>query len=81
MRAAQELPDATFFIDAPTGQTDLRSVIGLIGLGMACGTELSITVEADSAEEICDQFVTLFEYHFDFPPREEGATTEDLINQ
>ena len=54
------------------GESDLRSVMGLLALGLDQGSEVTISVTGPSEEEHCRKFVALFETHFDFPPRKPG---------
>ena len=75
-RAAQEHPDNVFRIVAPNGETDLRSVIGLIGLGIECDSEIAVEVSGPDATAVADRFCELFATHFDFPPRETESTTD-----
>ena len=50
-------------------EADLKSVIGLIGLGLEVDTEIDIEVNGPDEESFADKLVELFETHFDFPPR------------
>jgi len=49
--------------------SDLRSVIGLVGMGLEPGAEIEISVSGNGEGEVADQLVELFEKHFDFPPQ------------
>jgi phosphotransferase system HPr (HPr) family protein len=74
-RAAQECPDNRFRIVAPNGETDLRSVIGLIGLGIECNSPVTVEVSGPDADAVADRFCELFATHFDFPPKDAEATS------
>ena len=52
------------------GETDLRSVLGLVGLGLEHGKEVELEVEGDDAESFCQSLVELFETEFDYPDKE-----------
>ncbi len=49
--------------------TDLRSVIGLIGLGLTQGLEVTIHVDGPDETAMADSLYELFERRFDFPPK------------
>ncbi len=51
-------------------ECDLRSVMGLLAMGMEQGDTVTIRVEGEREEEMCKRLVDLFESEFDFPPRE-----------
>ena len=66
-------------IVAETGDADLKSIYGLLGLALECGLALEIEVTGPDEEAWADKLVELFERHYDFPPRDEpcpegGAT-------
>ena len=50
------------------GEADLRSLLSLVSLGLQEGATVRIQVSGIDEEEVCNQFVALFETHFDFPP-------------
>lgn len=50
------------------GEADLRSLLSLVSLGLQEGATVRIRVSGVDEETVCDQFVNLFETHFDFPP-------------
>ncbi len=49
---------------------DLRSVMGLLALGLERGEVITIRVDGNGEEEMCKRLVALFETEFDFPPRD-----------
>lgn len=51
------------------GRADVRSMLGMMSLGLSQGTE--ITIEVDGLDEAAwaVKLKDLFEYHFDFPPQ------------
>lgn len=57
-------------IQAPSGDCDCRSMMGLLSLGLHEGTEIQLEVEGPDEEKVCAHMVEIFERHFDFPPRE-----------
>lgn len=48
------------------GDTDLRSVISLLGLGLSEGQHVEIAVTGPDEEHMADELVELFEREFDF---------------
>ncbi|MGD9873643.1 MAG: HPr family phosphocarrier protein [Kiritimatiellia bacterium] len=52
------------------GESTLDSVLDLMALCLSKGTVITISVDGPDEEAWCDKLVKLFEYHFDFPPRE-----------
>jgi len=52
------------------GETRLDSVMSLLSLGLDEGREIRIRVSGPDEEKVADRMVELFEYNFDFPPRE-----------
>ena len=61
--------DGTIKVSCKNGETDLASVIGLIGLGLEYEHEVNIEVEGENEEEFLKKLVDLFETEFDFPER------------
>jgi phosphocarrier protein HPr len=60
------------------GQTcDLRSVIGLLALGLQKDSEVRIQVSGPNEEALCKRLAELFATQFDFPPR---MPDEDPMN-
>lgn len=57
-------------VAAESGTSDLTSALGLIMLGLEKGTEITIQVTGPDEEAFCNKLVELFEFHFDFPPKE-----------
>jgi phosphotransferase system HPr (HPr) family protein len=68
IKAVQVWPDVDICVTATSGESDLRSIFGLIALGLTPNSKVSIAVSGNEEAEICDELVTLFETHFDFPP-------------
>ncbi len=69
--AVQKFPDCSFFIKTSKGDTELTSMLSLLGLGLCKGDEVTVSVEGEKEKEACDTIAALFAYNFDFPPREE----------
>lgn len=49
----------------------LESIFSLLSLGLKPGDPIQIRVEGPDEEESAGKLVNLFEYEFDFPPKEE----------
>jgi len=54
-------------------ETDLRSVMGLMSMGLERSEHVSIRVTGEGETEVCRMLVSLFETRFDFPPRGTSA--------
>ena len=59
---------------ASSRDSDLRSVMSLLALGLQQGATLAIQVSGPDEDAFCRKLVDLFETHFDFPPRAHGDT-------
>jgi phosphocarrier protein HPr len=59
-------------VTANSRESDLRSVMSLLALGLLPGTALTIRVSGPDEQTFCRKLVDLFQTHFDFPPRPEG---------
>lgn len=62
-------------VTANSRESDLRSVMSLLALGLQQGTTLTIRVSGPDEEVFCRKLVALFQTHFDFPPRVEYKPT------
>lgn len=65
-------------VTANSRESDLRSVMSLLALGLHQGTNLTIRVSGPDEETFCRKLVDLFQTHFDFPPRVEGEPPGSL---
>lgn len=59
-------------VTANSRESDLRSVMSLLALGLHQGADLTIQVSGPDEQAFCQKLVGLFQTHFDFPPRAEG---------
>ena len=50
-------------------QSEVDSIMSIIALGLCQGDTVTIQVDGPNETEMADELVTLFETHFDFPPR------------
>ena len=62
-----------------SGRCDLKSIMGLLSLGLGPGEKISLKVKGPGEKEFASRLKTLFETHFDFPPRLPGQSTESLL--
>lgn len=53
-------------IDHNGREADAKNALGLIGLGIVYGETVTIEVEGENEEALCDQMVKLLETNFDF---------------
>jgi phosphocarrier protein HPr len=56
-------------VRANSRESDMRSMMGLLALGLNQGTNVIIRVSGPDEEMFCRKLVALFQTHFDFPPR------------
>ena len=66
IRAAKDYR-ARIRVTAPLGTTNLRSILELMTLELIPGATVKIRVDGPNEKRVCDELVTLFETHFDFP--------------
>lgn len=52
------------------GEADLRSVLGLMMMGMTCGTEVNLEVSGPGEAEQFEVVKGLLETVYDFPPQD-----------
>ena len=64
-----EYQECSFPIKTLKGETDLRSILELISLGLEKGNEIVISVQGKDEEKACHEISMLFSFNFDFPPR------------
>lgn len=53
-------------IESPDGESDLRSILSLLGLGLTCGDVVKITVTGDGCAETFEKLKNLFSSVFEF---------------
>jgi len=70
MMVVQQYPDCEFHLKSTKGDSDLSSILSLIVLALGKGDEVTLAVEGGREEDACEKVAGLFEYEFDFPPRE-----------
>lgn len=68
----------TIRVQAAAGDCDLRSVLGLISLGLECGASVHIQVQGPDEARMGRRLVELFETAFDFPPLPESERQRSL---
>ncbi len=68
--SAQKFPDCSFRIVSDNGESNLKSILSLISLGLKCGEQVELEVEGGDADTACETLAGLFEYEFDFPKEE-----------
>ena len=54
-------------------ETELRSVLGLIALGLQENDTVAVSVEGPGDETVCAELIVLLEKRFDFPPKAKGV--------
>lgn len=71
--------DGTITVASATGSCDLKSIIGLISLGLAPRDAVTITVTGPDEMAYAGKLKEMFERHFDFPARSSSESTQTLI--
>ncbi|MCP3967661.1 MAG: HPr family phosphocarrier protein [Lentisphaerae bacterium] len=65
-----EFPDTDFtIINRDSEETELNSILNLISLGLHYKDEATLRVEGEDEEDAAAKIAGMFEYEFDFPPR------------
>lgn len=65
-----EFPNTKFVICSPDGETELTSILNLISLGLHKNQSVTLKVEGENEEAALSKIGDLFEYEFDFPPKD-----------
>ena len=66
-----EFPDHRFQLTAADGTvTELDSILALISVGLSKGTSALLQVEGIDEDRAIKRIGDLFEFEFDFPPRQ-----------
>ncbi|MBQ9787032.1 MAG: HPr family phosphocarrier protein [Lentisphaeria bacterium] len=66
-----EFPDHSFQLLTADGQlTELDSILALISLALCKGTSVTLQVEGVDEERAVKRIGDLFEFEFDFPPKQ-----------
>ena len=73
---AVEAYDGEVLVSNGSGEADLRSIFGLMALGLLPGDRVTIRVEGPDEAGQAARLKELFETHFDFPPRAKAADGE-----
>lgn len=60
----------TITVTGERGSTTLKSALEMMMLALVQGAQVTIQVDGPDEEATLQQFVDLFEYHFDFPPQD-----------
>lgn len=64
--------DGKVTVSSESGTCDLRSVLGLMTLGLKQGSAIEVSVSGPDEAAVAQRLAALFERSFDFPPRAEG---------
>lgn len=66
-------------VTSSSGSCDLKSIMGLLALGLAPNEKIEISVSGEDERNWARKLKTLFEKRFDYPPRAPGQTTATLL--
>ncbi len=70
LKAATEMSDHSFSVIHNDIEVPLSSILSLISLGLQRGDTVTVKAEGPDPEYACGKMAELFEYEFDFPPRD-----------
>ncbi len=71
LMAAQEYPECRFSVSSHKGESDLDSILSLLGMGLERGDQVVVRAEGKGEAEACARMVELFAREFDFPQPED----------
>lgn len=60
-------------VSGERGETSLKSILELMILELYVGSSITIQVSGPDEGQMCNDLVSLFETHFDFPPCKSDA--------
>ena len=67
IKAVAGYPGDMRVIHPTEGESDLKSMLSLMMLGLTCGAVVDVEVEGPDEQSHVKQLVTLLETHYDFP--------------
>jgi phosphocarrier protein len=67
VKTLQDCPAEVRIIKTGEGESDLRSMLSLMMLGLTCDSEVEVEVNGPEEEEWCRKVVELLEKEYDFP--------------
>lgn len=70
LSAVSDYPECDFTISCENGETKLQSMLEILSLQLSKGSKLSLKVSGPNEEDAGKKIGDLFEYEFDFPPRD-----------
>ena len=66
-----EFPDHRVEVRLENGKSvEVNSILSLLSMELTCGVRATLQVEGIDEERAIDRLAGLFEYQFDFPPRQ-----------
>lgn len=66
---SKEFPEHKIEVIVEGNATELNSILALISLGLACGTQAVLRIEGADEENAVKRIGDLFEFEFDFPAK------------
>ena len=70
LTAVAGFPDCHFEVTCAQGDFPLDSILTLLSLGLQKGDEVTVRVEGGDEATALERIAGLFEFEFDFPPRQ-----------
>lgn len=69
--AAQEHPECRFAVTSHKGESELDSILSLLGMGLERGDQVVVRAEGKDEAAACARMAELFGREFDFPQPED----------
>lgn len=67
IQTAAKYPQVKFSVKTPRGETDLRSLLSLLAMGLQQGEPVTVKASGAGEAEACEEIADLFAFSFDFP--------------
>ncbi len=77
--AAQSFSNCKIRIKTQKGDSDLKSILSLISLGLEKGEDVTVEADGEDAERVCGRIAELFANDFDFPSMEREQENADVF--
>jgi phosphocarrier protein len=71
LMAAQEYPECRLHVASAKGESELDSILSLLGMGLERGDEVVLRAEGKDEAVACERMAELFAREFDFPQPED----------
>jgi phosphocarrier protein len=79
LMAAQEYPECRLHVSSAKGDSELDSILSLLGMGLERGDEVVLRAEGTDEAAACERMAELFGREFDFPQPEDQNNQERAV--